>query len=158
VLGDTASDRIACEADVAEAADEPNLLWGDMIPMFGTVAKYVLTSRGDVVRKYQSREELLQLLGPIDSPEDALLLLYYDQRELPCTEPNGNVSYLGLVPSSMRKRDDGYQVLYLDQRVDCAVYSVERITLRVATDGIVTELFREMITEETACAIQGAEG
>ena len=159
VLCDTAIDRTACQSDVAEAADEPNLLWNSARPMFGTIAQYVLTTRGDEVRKYQSRAELLQFLGPIDSPEDVLLLLYYDQVPVPCAEPPVNATYDGLVPSSMLERDDGYEVLFLSQQFGCGDSTVERVTLLVATDGTVTELAREKKTEQSqGCSGRRPEG
>jgi hypothetical protein len=158
VLCDTAGDRAACEAEVGRAADESNLLWNNALPMYGTIAQYVLTTRGAEVRKYQSRAELLQFLGPIDSPEDVLLLLFYDHLHVPCAEPMANTSFSGIVPSSMRERDDGYEILFLNQQFSCFGNSVERVTLLVATDGTVTELARDKMTESKGCEGRRPEG
>ena len=159
VLCATARDAAACQSDVAEAADEPNLLWVDARPMFGTIAQYVLTTRGDEVRKYQSREELLEFLGPIDSPEDALLLLFYDKYSVPCgAAPAPNATFAGLVPASMRQRDDGFEVLFLNQMFSCATNTIERVTLHVAPDGVVSELAREKMTESKGCEGRLPEG
>jgi hypothetical protein len=158
VLCDTAGNPTACQSEVARAADEPNLLWNNELPMYGKIAQYVLTTHGDEVHKYQSRAELLQFLGPIDSPEDALLLLYYDHRGVSCAEPTANASFIGVVPSSVRERDDGYEILFLIQKFGCDGDTVERVTLLVATDGTVTELARDKMMEVKGCSGRRPEG
>ncbi|HMI89860.1 MAG TPA: hypothetical protein VK509_00790 [Polyangiales bacterium] len=158
VLCASASDVTACQSEIARAADEPNLLFATALPMFGTIAQYVLTTRGDEVRKYQSRAELLQFLGPIDSPEDALLLLYYDHLPVPCTAPTDSATYVGVVPQSIRERDDGYEMLFLNQIIGCGNRDIERVTLHVATDGTVSELAREMMSESKGCEGRRPEG
>jgi hypothetical protein len=154
VLCDTAADRAVCEAHVAAASDHANLSFTDTLSMYGPVARYVLTTRADEVSKYQSREELLQFLGPIDSPEDALLLLYYDKFPVTCPPANG------IDPASIKELDDGYQVLFVIQTTSgCTETRTERVTLHVARDGRVTETARETTsTATTACAGRRPEG
>jgi hypothetical protein len=141
------------------AAAKANLLFADYLPMFGMTARYVLTTFGDEVHKYQSREELLQFLGPIDSPQDALLLLYYDNRGVLCGHVDLLSPFSGVDPASIVTLDDGYLAQLLTQTVTCAGTTSEWVTLHVASDGTVTETAREKtLPQMTACAGRRPEG
>ena len=114
-----ATDPTACQSQVAVAAEKQNLLFADYLPMFGMTARYVLTTFGNEVHKYQTREELLQFLGPIDSPQDALLLLYYDHRGVLCEPVDRTQSFSGVDAATFVELDDGYQVLVVNQLRSC---------------------------------------
>jgi hypothetical protein len=55
------------------------------------------------------------------------------------------------VPSSIRERNDGFEILFLSQQFGCDENRIERVTLLVATDGTVTEIAREMMSEMKGC-------
>jgi len=110
----------------------------------------MLTTHGDEVRKYQSREELLRFLGPIDSPEDALLLLYYDNHPVLCqSATSAPSSFNGIDPASVRELADGFEVLQVSNESGCAGTRSERVTLHVTTDATVTETAREVTSDMT---------
>lgn len=160
VLCSTASDPPACQAQVAAVSDKSTLPFTDSMPMFGMVTRYVVTTLGDEVRKYQSREELVQFLGSIDSPEDALLLLYYDYRSVLCDPAQLASSFTGVDPSSIVEVDDGYQAVFVAQTFGCNGITGERARLHVARDGTVTETERAAIVSgaPAGCAGRRPEG
>lgn len=134
VLCAKAADVMACQKAVVDATDQTKLPYADYLPMYGMVTRYVVTSYGDEVEKYQSREELLQFLGPIDSPQDALLLLYYDHRTILC-----GVGASGVDPASIREVDDGYDVTFVEPSIGCEATVPQRWNLHVSRGGVVTE-------------------
>jgi hypothetical protein len=155
----TATDLAACQADVAVATDKANLPLADYYPMYGMSTRYVVTTRGNEVRKYQSRAELLQFLGPIDSAEDALLLLYYDNHPVLCESSAPTSTFTGIDASSVLELDDGFQVVSLAYTGGCAGVKRERVTLHVASDGTVTEIAREIMADQMAgCVGRRPEG
>jgi hypothetical protein len=157
-LCSTAADSAACASKVAVAEDESNLPFDQFMPMFGMCARYVLTTRGDDVRTYASREGLLQFLGPIDSPEDALLLLFYDQHQVLCPGTS-TTDFRGIDPKSFEAQDDGYRVSLRSHTSNCSQVTEELVTLHVARDGTVTELARETtVTGPALCAGRRPEG
>jgi hypothetical protein len=147
-----ATDPTACQSQVTVVTQRANLLFADYLPMFGMTARYVLTTLGNEVHKYQSREELLQFLGPIDSPQDALLLLYYDHRGVLCEPVDRTQSFSGVDPATIVELDDGYQALFLTQMTGCTGTQTERVTLHIARNGAVTETAKEtMLPPMTGC-------
>ena len=155
-----ATNPTKCQAEIAAASAKANLpIADDCGPMYGPCTRYVLTTLADEVHKYQSRAELLQFLGPIDSPQDALLLLYYDKGHVLCeSETTPSSSFSGIDPSSILELDDGFQALMLTQQTGCSGTRRERVVLHVATDGTVTETARESTSDQTACAGRRPEG
>ena len=144
---------------IAAAADKASLPLGDACYMYGMCTRYVVTTHGDDVHKYQSRAELLQFLGPIDSPADALLLLYYDLHTVVCESTSPTSTFSGIDASSILELEDGFQVLSLTYAGGCMGERRERVTLHVATDGTVTETAREtMAPETTGCVGRRPEG
>jgi hypothetical protein len=152
ILCGAATDLATCQSQVDAAGVKDSLVFDAFMPMFGMSARYVLTTLGNEAHKYQTREELLQFLGPIDSPQDALLLLYYDQRGVLCSSADRTQSLEGADPASIIELDDGYQVVHVSQPVGCEGTTTERVTLHVARDGTVTETAREkMLPPNTGC-------
>jgi hypothetical protein len=148
----TATDPTACQSQVAAAGDRATLLFQDYMPMYGMTARYVMTSLGNEVHKYQTREELLQFLGPIDSPQDALMLLYYDMRGVLCGAVDRTQSLEGVDPATLVELDDGYQAILLSQMNECGNVTTTRVTLHIARDGAVAETAREtMLPQTTGC-------
>jgi len=155
----TATDLSACQTKIAVAADKANLPLADACFMYGMCTRYVVTTHGDDVHKYQTRAELLQFLGPIDSPADALLLLYYDLHTVVCGSTSPESTFSGIDASSILELEDGFQVLSLTYAGGCMGERRERVTLHVATDGTVTELAREtMAPANTGCVGRRPEG
>jgi hypothetical protein len=126
-----AQDREICEAALATIADD--LERSETCGMIRDCRRYLVTTTGDEVKRYASREELLSFLGPIDAPEDARLLLDYDGFTVECEDAHAKRTDQGFVVEA---------VLLLDS---CPVRSA-RVTLQVNPDGIVKELAREELS------------
>lgn len=159
ILCGAATDLAACQSQVDAAGVKASLMFNDFMPMFGMTARYVLTTLGNEAHKFQNRDELLQFLGPIDSPQDALLLLYYDQRGVLCPNADRTQSLEGVDAATFVELDDGYQVIHLSQTNECGNITTTRATLHVARDGTVTETASETMEPEfTGCAGRRPEG
>jgi hypothetical protein len=103
---------------------------------------FISTTRGDMVQRWSTRGELLAFLGPIDSPEDALLLAHFNGYHLG-HDPNG-----GCDTAAVRKVDDGYEV-YATKLTDwCDPITTTRYLLKVSTSGEVTELRSAIATQD----------
>lgn len=138
VLCANARNVLGCNAAVEDAMDQTKLTYADYVAMYGACSRYIVTSHGDEVKRYQSRDELLQFLGPIDSPQDALLLLYYDHRTIACGDAANAVD-----PASIREVDDGYEVVFIGPSLGCGAVP-QRWNLHVARDGTVTEAAHDL--------------
>jgi hypothetical protein len=125
-----ARDKAACQAALDSIADDLEL--SDTCGMIGSCRRYLVTTMGDEVKRYASREELLAFLGPVDSPEDALLLLYYDGYNVECDDTHIASTAKGFVAEA---------TVLLDS---CPVRTA-RVSLQVSTDGVVKELARERL-------------
>ena len=142
-----ATNRAACDARVAGAMDQSKFPFKDDCgPMYGTCTRYVVTTLGDEVRQYQSRDGMLQLLGPIDTAQDALLLLFYDKHKVLCSNFSRQPPFAGIEPASVREIDGAFEMDFVSVQPDCSGGSTrERVGMRVTRDGAVTETGREKI-------------
>ncbi len=82
---------------------------------------FLITTQGDEVRAWTSREQWLAFLGRIDTPDEALLLAWYDLYEPACVEP----------------RAGGYRVSATKMTKDCPI-EITDYQLDVSADGQVT--------------------
>jgi len=129
----------------------------DSCGMIGSCDRYLIATQGDDVRMYATRTELLKLLGPIDSPEDVALLLFYDNFDVECADAARMLNAGGPEASTIHPVDDGFEanVVLL---VSTCIFQYARVTLHIARDGQVTELARELLPEQGGCAGRRPEG
>jgi hypothetical protein len=87
---------------------------------------YVVTTAGDEIDYYNFGAEVLEFLGPIDSPEDARLWLA-GTYEVECGE------------TRVERKGGGFRVTTLRQTDSCPA-EFSRVTVQVSAAGKVTEL------------------
>jgi rubrerythrin len=153
------STGMMCQTDLEKALDREGLTHSRACGMIGQCTYFVVTTQGDVVKRYATREELLEFLGEIDSPQDAFLLLDFDGYTVQCP---GGASFLDDPAENMRtstatETTDGYEVSLLKLVSDCP-FQYARVKLSVTRSGVVTELERELLMPGNACAGRRPEG
>jgi hypothetical protein len=116
----SAVDRRVCEAEMRR------------LSLVGTdpQGSHFLTVQGDVVRAYQTLEEKLSLLGSIDTPDEALLLLEHQGLPIGCT----------VEPTRVTVRGDGYRVATSTSAGDSCPPSRASYVMDVDRKGKVTEI------------------
>lgn len=102
----------------------------------------IVTTRGDEVRRWASASELKTLFGPIDAPDEALMLAAATGYWLSCDEgPQSSVTEL----------DDGYEVQAIRYLSLCPVRA-ELARLHVSWEGQVTlRSMRELPRSDAPC-------
>jgi hypothetical protein len=107
---------------------------------------YLVTTAGDKVEHYSSRDDVLAFLGPIDSPEDARLLLLGDY-EVECGT------------TRVERNGSGFRVTTLRAKGSCPV-EFSRVTVQVSAAGEIDELGSRAVppTGITACPGRRPEG
>jgi hypothetical protein len=141
----TAADAIACQAAVAQATtpDAPTSL--NSGHFFYKTPELIVTTKGDAVVAVTSNEQLLVLLGKIDSTEKALLWLRYSfQYGFPC-------------PLKLKKSDDGYLIVADVTINDCPDTSEQQL-IHLAQDGKLDVLVHGQQTDGGGCAGRRPEG
>jgi hypothetical protein len=106
-------------------------------------AVHITTTNGDTVATFTSDQELLEFLGTVDTPHEALLVALFDGKAPMCGDPT-----LG----SAREVTDGYEVVVTQITNDCPI-EYSRFLLHVATDGTVTSLRSEVYDPDTGVCI-----
>lgn len=91
----------------------------------------VVTTKGDVVQRWAGTSELKQLLGSIDTVDEALLLVSAEGYDLHCGDA---------LASSARQVAGGYEVYATKITKDCAPIIQTRYHLRVSTAGEISVL------------------
>ena len=140
-----------CEEKLAELQRGEGLEYTELCGMVGNCRRFFLTTADGVVRRYGDRQELLELLGEIDSPADAFLLITYDGFQVHCMGGQELQPGEGDWTSSATETPDGYQVSALKLVSDCP-YRYARVMLSVSHTGEVKELDRVLLSETPICA------
>jgi hypothetical protein len=122
----TAADAEAC----AQAMDDRDDLW----------SHHLVTTAGDEVTFLVEPEAVRAFVGPVDSPEKAILLAWHAGYELGCDNPD---------EYGVREADGGYELL-VNLFNDCP-FEWHRVLLFVAHDGTVVERGRELIERQDVC-------
>lgn len=103
----------------------------------------VVTTRGDEVRRWASTTELLSLLGPIDSSDEALLIVSSRGFGLSCDDPeHGSVRELG----------EGYEVV-ATRTISLCPMRAELVRLEVTREGEIAILSRTLLPADDAPCI-----
>jgi len=109
--------------------------------------RYVLVTEGDEVRHYRSKDEVMTLLGTIDTGQEALLVAWMDGMNISCGD---------LSRTAVREVEGGYEVVVTDTEGGCGDVFVERrYRIHIDATGAATELEVEELRREdmTDCAI-----
>jgi hypothetical protein len=122
----TATDMEACLATLDGREDE----WRN----------HLVTTTGDDVGVLVDGEEVRAFVGPVDTPQEAVLLAWHAGYRITCDEPE---------QYGVREVDGGYEVLAI-RTSDCPIER-HRVLLFVASDGTVEELASEVIERTEAC-------
>jgi hypothetical protein len=130
----TAEDLAVCEATVAEP------------PASGFRIIRTTDRRG--VADRASADEVAGLLGPVNTPQEALIVVWHAGYDVYC----GDVDNV-----AVREVGDGYEVYATRITSDCPV-SVSRYHLHVSADGTVTVLGEEVIEMSGGCIGRRPEG
>ena len=141
----------ACEDKLAELKRGEGLEFSQSCGMIGVCRSFFVTTADGVVRRYGDREELLELLGEIDSPADAFLLISYDGFRVHCMGAHDLQPNEGAWISSATKTAEGYEVSALELLNDCP-YQYARVKLSVSRTGEVKELESVTLSETPICA------
>lgn len=89
------------------------------------IERAIVTTQGDEVRRWSTSAELTTFLGPIDSPDEALMLVSAAGFSLTC----GDAAL-----SAVREVGEGYEVLATRHITLCPLHS-ERVRLQVSYTG-----------------------
>ena len=119
-----ASDLASCEAEVLGGARQ----------------RYLVTTEGDEVVRYETDSAVRELLGRIDTPGEAVLLAWFDNRQLVCDDSRRG---------AVREVEGGYEVVATSVEGGCGSVEVRRRHLLfVSTDGVIREIGAEILSEE----------
>lgn len=103
---------------------------------------YLVWNQGDSHTFSIGPADIAKFLGPIDTPQEAMLLAYqgtFGGYWISCDGQSG-----------ARAVADGYEVLVTQMVSDCPVV-VDRVLLHVGTDGTITELRRNVLSAGGGC-------
>ncbi|MDC3958447.1 ferritin-like domain-containing protein [Polyangium jinanense] len=102
----------------------------------------VVTTAGNEVRRWVGVPEILSLLGPIDTPDEALLLVESMGYDLTCDNAER---------TTVRATQDGFLVTATKITRDCAPIITTRFTFRIWRSGETQTVRTEEISRESAC-------
>lgn len=127
-----AEEQSACQAALNDAPNTSAIMNSAALGCGMTGCNYLVTTRGDEVKHYITREELLEFLGPIDSPEDVRLLLL-GEYSVECNT------------TRVERSGTGFRVTTLRTTSSCPV-QFRRALVEVSADGDVDELSSELLS------------
>jgi hypothetical protein len=138
----TATDKPTCEASLAALAPASGFRQ-DCLQI--CLDSHLATTKGDEVSAITTLDDLKAFLGPIDTPQEALLLVY----------ANGfNVRCGALDRGAVRPSGDGYDVIATRGFACGPGTAVTRDFLKVSRTGVVSETGSEVIERgDPNCAI-----
>lgn len=134
-----ASDPALCATQVADLT-------------LNTFGRYLLTTDGEDARAHATEEELLAMLGPIDTPQEALVRAWHAGYTIHCDD---------LSRSGVREIEGGYEVVATRTEGGCGTPVVlTRYLLFVSSEGAVTEVASQVVerSDGSVCAGRRPEG
>lgn len=137
----TATDAAACEAKIAAAGPTSGLVLGQCLQV---CSRYLLlVNRGDDVTFVSTPDEARALLGPIDSPMDAIFRVKLEGYSVRCGDEDTGV----------REVDGGYEVLATRITQACTPVEKTLYRLSVTTEGSVAVLESETLSSDSSLCI-----
>jgi hypothetical protein len=120
----TASDPAACMTELETSAT--------------LYYRHLVTTEGDTVERFSMPSELTTFLGAIDTPNEALIVLWQQGYDVVCGE------------TTVRAESDGYEVVTTIMISDCPVMT-ERRRVHVSRSGVLTVRDSELLPGSGAC-------
>lgn len=149
---DTPNPECAEDLDVAQ---QPNdLTFTQDCGQRGFCRYFFVATDGDQVKRYTNRDELLQFLGGIDTPQEAFLLVEYDGYVVSCP---ANESPGFIATASAIAGKDGFEVTVMQTTNICPV-QMDKVGLTVTREGVVTEISRQKLKALNECSGRRPEG
>ena len=128
-----ASSKAACDA--AYDALVPATSWQGGVPV--SVSEYFTYTRGDDVGTIGNAGELREILGDIDTPNEAAVWLYVNNRAVTC--------------ATLETRADGY-IGHVDAELSICPITYQPVDVTVAPDGSLTETKRGAVVTTSFCS------
>ena len=139
-----AGDMTACDAAWDQAGKGDSSI-GHEVGIQVSAWEYVVVNRGDDVSTVGTRAELLDFLGPIDTPDEAVALARWDGYQMRCDDRE---------LSSVKSLEGGrYVVVGTRVTMTCAPVEESRFTVRVDADGQLTQVAAEVFSREDGLCI-----
>ncbi|MFW6067322.1 MAG: ferritin-like domain-containing protein [Myxococcota bacterium] len=126
----SAEDAEACAAALAESEE--------------TYASHLVTTDGDEVSRMIDAEEVRGFLGPVDTAQEAVLLVWHAGYTVGC----GDTERYGV-----REVEGGYEVLATRLTSECDPIETRRFLLFVASDGTIEVLGSEILERDVGACI-----
>jgi hypothetical protein len=136
-------DAAGCEADLQVAWPEPTSEWARCSQV--CVYNALVTTLGDEVEVLQTQRAIQELLGTIDSLDEAALWVQANNGEVACDSASG------------RTTGQGYEIAHSLTLSDCPVQTANVVD-RVSPDGTIVELSREVQPATNVCVGRRPEG
>jgi hypothetical protein len=127
---ETATDPVTCEAAVLEST---------MV-----FSNHLVLTEGDEVARFAAPAEVAGFLGPIDTAQEALVVVWNAGYSVTCGD---------LDRAAVREVVDGYEVVATKMTMDCDPVEVTRFLLHVARDAAITELDAEVLSSEDGVCV-----
>jgi hypothetical protein len=136
----------------SQVAHHPDVLVQPHCPQ-ACIERSVVTTRGDEVKRWATPDALRELLGPIDAPDDALMIATANGYDVSCPAQNEVDSPLS--PKGSRERyvrsvEGGYELVASSYAATCPVV-VRLSTLSVSTAGAVQVLASKDFPSDGVC-------
>jgi hypothetical protein len=139
-----AGDMTACNATWDQAGKGDSSI-GHEVGIQVSAREYVVVNRGDDVGTVGTRAELLDFLGPIDTPDEAVALARWDGYAMRCNDRE---------LSSVKSLEDGrYVVVGTRVTMTCSPVEESRFTVQVDADGQLTQVAAEVFSREDGVCI-----
>lgn len=98
---------------------------------YGPCQDFVITTRGDDIKRYLNREQIIEFLGDINTPQEALLVLYYDDFLIRCGFDPDDPKRTVVTP-----KEDGFDAT-VDRMVSDCPAQYARLSMHVSSAGVV---------------------
>jgi hypothetical protein len=150
-----------CALDLAAAKSSQGLTIDKDCGKFGKCREFVVTTSGEEVKRYATREEVIGFLGEINTPHEALFVAEYDRYGVLCAqslgEEIGKIVYSGAKPTTAAETADGFEATVLKEVNDCPI-TYDQVVVRVSRTGELKEVRREHLQPSNVCAGRRPEG
>jgi hypothetical protein len=141
----SAQNQSSC-SEMLNAAGRSLLPAGATCSLYCPFEHYAVTTQGDLVKVWHTDAEIRTLLGEIDSPSEALALLFTQRIRVGCDMTN----------AAYRVVPGGYEVRRWEQIGSCPpTYQQGYVTRFIARDGSVTITAQEVVSSNNGCPVAG---
>jgi hypothetical protein len=138
----TATDPAACQAAIEAATSMSGFMLGQCVQV--CTNGFFVVNRGDEVVVVDTDAALAELLGAVDSPEEAALAALHAGYHVGCGD---------LESGSAKKTDTGWEVIATKITQGCNPVESTQYRLAVDAQGKVTEIESEVVSSESGVCI-----